>query len=882
MAEKAKPLRPLVISELKPPLNITVVTDGAGCDKMKKHLARVAESGEPHIGLDTETNIAVDFWNRRIRTVQVGDKNEQFIVDLLAFAGNSDKLFESQGHYGKNNGALFTPVLDALTPSLCSNAFLKVGVNLPFDYSVFKWSFGMRIWNLYSIDLAERVIWAGAHSLKIYPFYSLEQIVGRRFGLQIDKSKQKTFDLESPLTQEQIEYGALDIRMPLAVRLTQMKELIKDQLLATSTIENDALGSYTDMHLTGQVINTERWITRIGKVVARRQGELKILDEGFLPIVGDKDKRIDHAKLDRLEKIWKEKFEAATPEEMDKAMQVRMERNSEKKAALRTELQYLTSQRKALKAAARVNYSTLSKQRTADLKVIAKCEGQAFINYGSGPQLIAALNRFKGIKIEDSSDDTLLKYNDRPLIQTLRSYKKGKKDTGTYGLQWTRRWTKKPCKEEGWLHPGDGRLHCVFNQLDAETGRSSSEKPNAQNLPQDDDIRACFICDPPDESIRVSTCHDSDTTRHGPGVYTCNDCGKLCETKAEEYCIVTVDMSGAELRIIAELANAESWIRAFALGWDVHSVGTEILYPEQWPTHTVKSKIHPDGWTLEDCKNEKTDVIVKGKPIGPCAYFAKDEHGQLLRLKCDCPGHKKLRDNNKATNFLLCYGGGPPALADALGVSLDEAKELMKLHEEKFPDIWGYLRNSGQVAKERNEARDMFGRRRLLPEPTWESAREWFIQEHADDLELSEEECAAQIFAFKSKEFREPTEEEKFNLTHRAPDARNIKWAMRALHGSIERRGKNMCIQGTNASIIKRAMGCGFDKNGKPYLWHTLPTLGALLLNMVHDELIVQCPKRYGQKVFDMVGNAFKRAAAEVMTKVVMEYDGHISDRWQK
>ena len=854
MAEMARPLRPLVISELNPPLNITVVTDGAGCDKMKKHLARVAESGEPHIGLDTETNITVDFWNRRIRTIQTGDKNEQFIVDLLAFAGNSDKLFESQGHYGKNNGALFTPVLDALTPSLCSNAFLKVGANLPFEYSVFKWSFGMRIWNLYSIDLAERVIWAGAHSLKDYPFYSLEQIVGRRFGLQIDKSKQKTFDLESPLTQEQIEYGALDIRMPLAVRLTQMKELTKDQLLATVTIENDALGSYTDMHLTGQAINTERWVTRIGKVVARRQGELKILDEGFLAIVGDKDKRIDYTKLDRLEKIWKEKFETATPEEMEKAMQVRMERNSEKKAALRTELQDLISQRKALKAAARVNYSTLSKQRTADLKIIEKCEGQAFINYGSGQQLIAALNHFKGIKIEDSSDDTLLKYNDRPLIQTLRSYKKGKKDTGTYGLQWTQRWTTKPCKEEGWLHPGDGRLHCVFNQLEAETGRSSSAKPNAQNLPQDDDIRACFICDPPNESIRISTCHDSDTTKHGVGVYTCNECGALCETKAEEYCIVTIDMAGAELRIIAELANAESWIRAFALGWDVHSVGTEILYPTEWPRLTEPG----------------------------CAYFELDEHGQPKRQKCKCKGHKKLRDANKATNFLLCYGGGPPALADALGVSLDEAKELMKLHEEKFPDIWGYLRNSGQVAKERNEARDMFGRRRLLPEPTWESAREWFIQEHSDDLELSEEDSAAQIFAFKSKEFREPDDEERYRLTHRPPDARNIKWAMRALHGSIERRGKNMCIQGTNASIIKRAMGCGFDKDGKPYLWHTLPTLGALLLSMVHDELIIQCPKRHGEKVAKLVASAFYRAAGEVMHKVEMLSDYHIAERWMK
>jgi len=510
MADITKPLSPLDISTLNPPLNITVVTDGSGLEKLKKGMQRIAAEPEAALGLDTETNITVDFWNRRVRLLQAGDKQEQFVIDMLAFAGNEDKLFESQGHYGKNNGALYKPIFDILTPVLCSNAFLKVGQHLPFEYEVLRWNFGQRIWNLYSIDLAERVIWAGAHSLKDYPFFSLESIVGRTFGLQIDKSKQQSFDLKSPLTQDQIDYAALDIRMPPAVRLMQMKTLRKDQLLATTTIEDDALGSYTDMHLVGQRLNTERWHRRIEKTIERRKAELKVLDEGFLPVVGRKDQRINYKELDRLEKIWREGFEAALPEELTKAAEVRLERDLTKKAVLRAELKELESRRKLRKAAARTNYSMLSKQRTKDLKIIEKCEGEAFLNFGSGPQLVAALNKLKGIRVEDSKDDTLLRYNDRPLIQSLRSYKKGKKDTGTYGLQWTQRWTTKPCKEEGWLHPGDGRLHCVFNQLEAETGRSSSAKPNAQNLPQDDDVRACFVCDPPDESIRISTCCDSE------------------------------------------------------------------------------------------------------------------------------------------------------------------------------------------------------------------------------------------------------------------------------------------------------------------------------------------------------------------------------------
>jgi DNA polymerase I-like protein with 3'-5' exonuclease and polymerase domains len=433
------------------------------------------------------------------------------------------------------------------------------------------------------------------------------------------------------------------------------------------------------------------------------------------------------------------------------------------------------------------------------------------------------------------ADDDLLKFNDRPLIQTLRSYRKGKKETGTYGEVWTQRWLTKPLAKEGWRHPGDGRLHCRFNQLEAETGRSSSEKPNAMNLPKDDDVRACFICDPPGED-------------------------------GEENCIVTVDMAGAELRIIAELANATTWIKAFAKNQDVHSVSTEILYPEKWPS-----------LALPDCayykKSTERKVLDRGYII---------EIGDLLRVKCKCPEHNKLRDGTKATNFLLCYGGGPSALADELGVSLATAEELMRLHRSKFPDVWGYLEISGKRAAADREARDMYGRRRLFPEPTWETAKEWFIYNETEKLELREEDCERSIFSFRLKEGRNPNPKEKWSLTHRDPTDAEIKQAIGAMYSSIRRRGKNHCIQGTNASIIKRAMGSGFDKNGIGYLWHLLPAYNARIQNMVHDELVVHCPKKNGEIVAQIVGDAFRRAASEVMKNVIMLHDAHISDRWMK
>jgi len=218
--------------------------------------------------------------------------------------------------------------------------------------------------------------------------------------------------------------------------------------------------------------------------------------------------------LMRLEHIWRNDFEKPTPLEVQLAAAKRLEKNPEKKAQLAQQLKDEELKRRVAKSEARAAYSTLSKQRTKILGIIEKCEGEAFLNYGSQPQLLGALQNLPGIRgiknIQDTTDDTLLRFNDHPIIKTLRSYKKGKKDTGTYGLAWVQRWITKPLAKEGWRHPGDGRLHCIFNQLEAETGRTSSEKPNGQNLPKDDEVRACFIADKANESIRVSCCCDSD------------------------------------------------------------------------------------------------------------------------------------------------------------------------------------------------------------------------------------------------------------------------------------------------------------------------------------------------------------------------------------
>jgi len=113
-----------------------------------------------------------------------------------------------------------------------------------------------------------------------------------------------------------------------------------------------------------------------------------------------------------------------------------------------------------------------------------------------------------------------------PIINEILQYRKYSKlySTYAYGL-------KKYIEE-------DGKIHCLFNQCVAETGRLSSSDPNLQNISVRNEesslIRSAFI--------------------------------------PEENCVlVGADYSQVELRILAHMADEENLISAFRQGMDIHT-----------------------------------------------------------------------------------------------------------------------------------------------------------------------------------------------------------------------------------------------------------------------------------------------------------------------
>ncbi len=129
-------------------------------------------------------------------------------------------------------------------------------------------------------------------------------------------------------------------------------------------------------------------------------------------------------------------------------------------------------------------------------------------------------------KGQPSTDASVLAKLDHPVVEALLEYRQLEKLRSTY--------------VDGFLPliGSDGRVHAVFNQTAAATGRLSSERPNLQNIPVRSEegrtIRKAFVA------------------------------GEGCT-------FVVADYSQIELRILAHLTEDPGLIEAFEQDQDIHS-----------------------------------------------------------------------------------------------------------------------------------------------------------------------------------------------------------------------------------------------------------------------------------------------------------------------
>ena len=90
---------------------------------------------------------------------------------------------------------------------------------------------------------------------------------------------------------------------------------------------------------------------------------------------------------------------------------------------------------------------------------------------------------------------------------------------------------------------------------------------------------------------------------------------------------------------------------------------------------------------------------------------------------------------------------------------------------------------------------------------------------------------------------------------------------------SAKRYGVNMPIQGTSADILKRALRLLHD---------SLAGSTGKLVNIVHDEIIVECDSGEAEEIKTKLETAMVAAAKEFVANVPITVDAKIADEWSK
>ncbi len=218
-------------------------------------------------------------------------------------------------------------------------------------------------------------------------------------------------------------------------------------------------------------------------------------------------------------------------------------------------------------------------------------------------------------KSRSTDEKSLLKILDKhPSIALILEYRELNKLFNTYTTPLLR------------LKDKDDKIHTTFIQTGTATGRLSSHSPNLQNIP---------VRSPKGLLIRK---------------------GFIASSK--EYCLLGVDYSQIELRLLAHFSQDKDLMEAFLKGRDIH---------------------------LETSK----------------ALFG----GDLAKEK---------RSIAKSINFGLVYGMGSKKLSETLNISLNEAKSYTEAYFKRFPSIKDYLNRMKEEILKTSKAFTLLGRYRVF------------------------------------------------------------------------------------------------------------------------------------------------------------------------
>ena len=92
-------------------------------------------------------------------------------------------------------------------------------------------------------------------------------------------------------------------------------------------------------------------------------------------------------------------------------------------------------------------------------------------------------------------------------------------------------------------------------------------------------------------------------------------------------------------------------------------------------------------------------------------------------------------------------------------------------------------------------------------------------------------------------------------------------------HGVVKRQGRNTPIQATCGDILKKAI---------LLLWENFTGMDISIVNLVHDEIVVECPDNMVKDAAKVVEDYMVQAGEEFIKSVPVTVDVSIDARWKK
>lgn len=146
--------------------------------------------------------------------------------------------------------------LDSILPFLESRKVRKIIQNSKFERQFFLDKYGIEIHNVYDTQLAEKVLHPDSFK------YGLADLAEKYAGIKLDKSVRRTFfeRKKFQLTQEQIEYAAMDVEVMWPIMEAQSKKLVELNLAHVAELEFALAQVVADMEEEGVPVDKPKWV----------------------------------------------------------------------------------------------------------------------------------------------------------------------------------------------------------------------------------------------------------------------------------------------------------------------------------------------------------------------------------------------------------------------------------------------------------------------------------------------------------------------------------------------------------------------------------------------------------------------------------------------